>query len=510
MRREPTRRNFLKASAIGTLTLRTKSSRAESVPSGRRRPNLLFLWTDEQRADTMAVYGNKKIRTPNLNKLADQSVVFQRAYVTQPVCTPSRSSVMTGLWPHTNGCTANNIPLRPETPCLPEILKDENYRTAYMGKWHLGDEVFAQHGFEEWVSIEDNYSRYFREGRDRNARSSYHHFLIGCGYSPDSNGKFSREFAARRPIEHGKPKFLERRACDFMRRHRDEPFILYVNFLEPHMPFFGPLDDLHKPEEIDLPSNFADPLEDNEPLRYRVNREYCRAKYGTDEQSFRRLIARYYGLVTLVDQSVGGILKTLDDLDLSDHTIVVYTSDHGDMMGAHQMVEKSVMYEEAVRVPWLMRLPGMSRTGRIIRDPVSHIDLVPTLLELLRYPPDERLPGRSLLPVIRGGTIHEDHVFIEWHPTQEALRRGPHETGLASESQLERVAGDRTRTVIAPDGWKLCLSDVDKCQLFNLTRDPGETTNLFDSGRHKDVIDRLANRIRRWQERVKDALPLPV
>lgn len=152
--------------------------------------------------------------------------------------------------------------------------------------------------------MEDGYGSGYSQGRDRGARSDYHHFLIEHGYQPDSGGEFSRAFAARRPIEHCKPKFLELKACDFLRRHRSESFILYVNFLEPHMPFFGPMDDEHDPKQVQLPANFSDSLEENEPLRYRVIRECCRAKYGEDEKDIRELIARYWGLVTQVDRSV--------------------------------------------------------------------------------------------------------------------------------------------------------------------------------------------------------------
>jgi len=508
-----TRRDFLRAAGTGAAALAMPgcaSRPARAAGAKRRKPNLLFLWTDEQRADTMAAYGNTTIKTPNLNKLAAQSTVFQRAYVTQPVCTPNRSAVMTGLWPHSNGCTMNNIPLSEQTRCLPELLDDPDYQTAYMGKWHLGDEIFAQHGFQEWVSME-YYDAHYSPGRDRSKKPDYHHFLLEHGYRPDGGGKqFSRGFAARRPLEHCKPKFLEFNACDFLRRNRQHPFMLSVNFLEPHMPFFGPLDALHRAEDVPLPGNFNDPLEENEPLRYRINREHCRAKYGPDEQRFRALIARYYGLVSQVDRSVGAILKTLDDLGLADNTIVVYTSDHGDMMGSHQMVEKCVMYEEATRIPWLMRIPQMGRRPRVCRSPVSQIDMVPTLLELMGSEAREQLPGQSLVPMIQGGRVAEDHVFIEWHPGQGSVRRGPHADRLASKETIERLAQESSRAVVSPDGWKLCLSDADKCQLFNLHEDPGETTNLFDSGRHGDVIGRLTEKIHRWQEKVGDSIRVPV
>ena len=499
------RREFVKVAAGVALTGAGVARSQTAAPVRRgRKPNLLFIWTDEQRADTMAAYGNRLIHTPHLNRLAGQSVVFRNAYVTQPVCTPNRSAVMTGLWPHTTGCIKNNVPLPSDVPCLTELLADPDYCTAYMGKWHLGDEIFAQHGFREWVSIEDGYSRYYSEGRSRDARSDYHHFLIDRGYEPDGGGKFSRSFAARRPLEHCKPAFLQRKACDFLRRHRREPFVLYVNFLEPHMPFFGPLDHEHDPREVEVPGNFRDPLEDNEPLRYRIIRECCRARYGAAERDIRELIARYWGLVTQVDRSVGAILATLEELGLADETIVVYTSDHGDMMGSHHMVEKSVMYEEAVRVPWLVRVPGSA--GRLVRAPVSQIDMVPTLLDLMGRMPDARLPGRSLAPLMEGRDIAPEHVFMQWNPDSGAMKVKPGGTRLASKQEQEHLKQERSRAVIAPDGWKLCLSDRDKSQLFNLRDDPGETTNLFDSGRCRDVVSRLTWRIHQWQESVADGV----
>ncbi|MBN2293486.1 MAG: sulfatase-like hydrolase/transferase [Pirellulales bacterium] len=472
------------------------------------KPNVIILWTDEQRADTMAVYGNQSIHAPNLNRLASESVMFQNAYVSQPVCTPSRSTVMTGLWPHASGCTANNIPLPLDIPCYPQLVNDPDYRTGYFGKWHLGDEIFPQHGFEEWESMEDGYRSYYRDFRDKDAKSGYWHYLQDLGYKPDSGGYYSRGFAARLRLEHCKPKFLERKACDFIRRHRDEPFILSVNFLEPHMPFYGPLNEEHSPEQIDLPLNHNDPLEENEPLRYRLLREHYRQNgfEGHDlmsQKGWRRLICNYWGLVTQVDVSVGAILKLVEDLDLTDNTIVVYTSDHGDMMGSHQLLAKTVMYQESVQVPLLMRAPGVK--PHVVRRPVSHIDLVPTLLSLVNYSIPSTLPGCSLAPLIRGENPDADPVFIEWNPAQ---RKSSASIPGVSDEEVERVNQAYTRTVVSPDGWKLCLSDNDKCQLFNLHDDPGETTNLFDDRRHRDVISRLTSKIHAWQESVDDVVDI--
>lgn len=397
---------------------------------------------------------------------------------------------MTGLWPHTTKIYENNIPLNEHTQCFPEMINDPEYQTGYMGKWHLGDEIFPQHGFDEWVSMEDNYWAHYTKTEDpEHTLSDYYHHLVSLGHKTGSYG-FGRNYAAALPFEQSKPKFLERRACNFLRRFRNDPFILYVNFLEPHPPFSGPFNNEHEPAYVDLPENIDDPLEENEPKGYRIMREKTIKRYGYDEENYRKLIAKYWGLVTQVDFCVGEILKTLEELCLTDNTIVVYTSDHGDMMGAHRLVGKRVMYEEAVKVPLLMHVPWMGQKQTMIEQPISHIDLVPTLLELMKSPKPQHLQGESLLPLMKGGKAAKDHVFIEWHPVQ------------GSDVDFH------VRTVISPDGWKLSLFKDDKCQLFNLAKDPGETTNLFYSGKHDDVIKRLTKKIRDWQKQTKDRIEL--
>jgi arylsulfatase len=505
-RKNISRRQFIKTTSVAAL-----GANIIGCQSKPRKPNLLFIWTDEQRADTMSVYGNHKIHAPNLNKLASESVVFKNAYVSQPVCTPSRSTVMTGLWPHQNTLVTNNIPLPEDIKCFPEIANDPDYITGYFGKWHLGDEVFAQHGFQEWESIEDHYRKYYRPGRDRNQMSSYWHFLREKGYTPrPSDNEFNRDFAAGLPLEHCKPKFLELKSIDFMKRNRNKPFMLNINFLEPHMPFFGPLNDEHDPNEVDLPKNYNDPLEDNEPLAYRLERDYLREN-GREgfplktEKDWRRLIANYWGLVTQVDLSVGAILKCLTDLGLDDNTIVVYTSDHGDMMGSHRLVGKGVMYEEAVKVPWLMRIPQFGQRQNLIQGRVSHIDLVPTLLDVMNFKPVQTLPGQSLLPLIHGKHVREDHAFIQWNPSKSQNKNYSDEK-VKPTDEMPSKKNIFFRTVISPDAWKLNLSDYDKCQLFNLNRDPYETTNLFYSGQHQDIIKSLTAKIHKWQESVNDKI----
>jgi arylsulfatase A-like enzyme len=356
------------------------------------------------------------------------------------------------------------------------------------------------------------YRRYYGDDRDTDDRSSYHHFLEELGYDPDpQDGNFSRSFAARLPIDHCKPKFLELETCAFLDRHRAEPFMLYVNFLEPHMPFYGPLDDEHDPNAVTLPANFDDPLEENEPDAYRRKRQSFldRDEYnGNDlktESGWRTLTAHYWGLVTQVDRSVGAILEHLERLGLTDDTIVVHTSDHGDMMGSHRMVTKGVMYEEAARVPWLMRVPALGRKQRRLPRAASHIDLVPTLLELMDSKRDIDLPGKSLCPLMQGEPMPEDHVYIEW-TVPEPYTPGRNPYGRSRQPHEKPV--NHVRTVVAPDGWKLSIHVADRNQLFNLRTDPGETTNVYDVPENQPVIRRLTERITAWQAQVGDELVL--
>jgi arylsulfatase len=483
-------------------------------------PNLLFLFTDEQRYDTLGAYGNGEIHTPNLDRLAATSTVFERAYVTQPVCTPSRATLLTGLYPHTSGCLANNVPLPADVPCLPEMLTPGQYVSGYHGKWHLGDEIFAQHGFDDWVSIEDMYRRYYSPGRDRSARSDYHHLLAENGFTPADGDAFVRRNTARLPEEFSKPAFLAREASRFIRENMSWPFILFVNFLEPHMPFFGPRDSQYEPDDIDLPRNFDAGVAEEQPLKARLLQRYYR-QYGNSglplkgEADWRRLIANYWGLCSLVDTHVGTILNTLEDCGLWDETIILYTSDHGDMMGSHRLVAKSVMFEEAVRVPLLIRLPGQS-VSRRIATPVSQVDLVPTLLDLMVQKIPPHVQGKSLKAVLQGDPPLREDIFIEWNGRDCGMKRfaGNEEypdflAEIATPQEFAAAIEDPVRTVITADGWKFNCSARGEHELYNLGDDPLEMTNLAGESESRPIMKELARSIRRWQARTGDTARLP-
>jgi arylsulfatase A-like enzyme len=470
--------------------------------AAHRKPNLVLFLPDQQRADSIACYGGVKVHASNLNKLASESVIFERTYVTHPVCTPSRSSLMTGTWPHTNGCTRNSVPLDGRFCVFPGLMEDRDYRAAYIGKWHLGEEGPIGRGFDEWISTDDN--------------GDYTNFLVSRGIAPDNqNGRFSELAISNLPIELSRPKFLEKCACEFIEKHQRDPFILVVGFVEPHSPYNGPLNDEHPLDQIELDPTATRPESGNIPLRYRLMREWQQAEavldrerlptqlfFGVTPEEYRSIRQRYLGLVTLVDQSIGAILACLERFGLTDNTIIVHTSDHGDSLGAHQLFGKETMFEEATRVPLLVRLPGQ-RASKTIPQPISHIDFVPTLLDLLGQPNHFQCAGKSLLPLITEEASERENVFLEWAPNRTKVKKG---TKLARRRLVKRAVEESTRTIVTPDGWKLCLRDKDLNELYNLNEDPSETHNLYSDRQYASVMSRLTGEISRWQESASDKL----
>lgn len=468
----------------------------------KRPSNLVIFLPDQQRVDTLACYGNEKVHAPNLNKLAADSVVFQRPYVTQPVCSPSRASLMTGLWPHTSGCTNNGFPVDPKVATLPQLLGGER-RAGYIGKWHLRDETPIQRGFHEWVSVE--------------GASDYSQFLIKNGIKPDKNRSFSALTVSNLPLEFSQADFLQRQACDFIKRNQSEPFILVVSFVEPHSPYNGPFNDEHHLTEKDIDGSGLRPEQNDIPLRYRLLHEWQNDKASKDKtvRQFRfgitpaeclTLRQKYFGLITLIDRSIGQILACLENAGLMDHTVIAHTSDHGDLLGDHGLFGKGVMYEQAVCVPLLLRLPG--GPPKMINRRISHIDFVPTLIDVLERRPPVPLAGISLKPLIFGDDGRPRNIFIEWNPYKKTEKRLKPETALAPMRSVNRAIRESTRTVIMPDGWKLSLRDNDLCELYNLSKDPSEQRNLYYTGQFKEVIDHGTEEIHRWQKETSDTVQL--
>ena len=481
------------------------------------RPNLLLIFTDQQRADTMRCYGNSFVTTPNLDALAARSFVFENAYVSQPVCTPSRSTILTGQWPHTNGCVRNNVALQRETPTLAEMAP-ANAATGYIGKWHLGDEITAQHGFETWVSIEDYYRAHYSDAADLERRSDYHRFLLDHGFEPNAEKEggevFSRRMAANMPVEFTKASFTGGEAARFLREKRDSQFVLCVNFLEPHSPYMGKLGEQIDPDAVPLGPHFLTPPDDDASGWHRFRAAMYGAKNVEDwdlrqEAGWRNIRARYLGNVNLVDRAVGEILAALEESGQADNTIVAFTSDHGDMLGDHGTLAKCVMYEEAVRVPLLIHVPWLSPQGQRVPGRISQIDLAPTLLDLLGQPLPDHLQGVSRTPVLTGDdSLADNDVVIEWSPDPKVSSAAKEVEGFSA-ADIERLSRQHWRTIISADGWKLTIYTDDRDELYNLNTDPDELTNRIDDPALEPRLAELTERLLEWQRQTKDELALP-
>ncbi|SRR5579883_3045202 len=481
----------------------------------KRPKNLLFLWTDEQRTDTLGASGNPRIRTPNIDRIAEHGVFFENAYCTQPVCSPSRATIMTGVYPHTHQLFSNNQLLTTEIPTLAELLRPAGYTCGYVGKWHLGNELTPQRGFEQfWRSTEDNYTHY----HSSTGYSTYHHFLTERGFvphdrTPDGRTIFSRPTAARLPEEVGKPAYQAREATRFLEEFRDQPFFLSVNFLEPHMPFFGPWDGVYGADDVSLAESWHLPMDETVPLRFRALRERFATTnphvYTNDEAGWKDLKARYWGLCSLVDKYVGQILERLDKLGLIEDTLIVYTSDHGDQMGDHRLVAKCVPFEGAVRVPLIIASPDLA--PRRLATPTSQIDLVPTILDLLGQPRPAHLQGKSLVPLLQNGdqAPADAEIVVEWHGW-DGLPKDLSESSAYSHLIATRPElGPTEMRSIRRGRWKLNVHLSGEHELYDLQDDPGEMRNAFWDPANTEMVRSLYERLRRWQTRHADPLALP-
>ena len=391
----------------------------ESEPS--HHPNILLFISDQQRTDTLGCYGNPWIRSPHQDALAARSFLFENTYVTQPVCTPARGSLITGLYPHTHGCMVNRDKLADRFASLAEMLPD-SYRTAHFGKWHLGDDSTCQHGFDEWVSSEDDHrDRYTRPGLPF---SSYYYWMREQGIEPEdrcATGEliFSPEQRSRLGAEHQMAAYVAGHAERFIRANSARPWLLVFSTFEPHPPMHGPYNGLYDARAIpNRPTFQAFPEGHSLFNRSRAGHHPNPRMPGESWRDGAHLLeqrANYYGNVKIIDDAVGRMVRVLEESGQMDRTIFAFTSDHGEMLGDHSMMGKRAFYDESARVPLLLSVPWLTRTQRRFEGVFGHADLVPTLLDLAGLALPDALQGRSLAGALNGDLDLRRHVaFMEW------------------------------------------------------------------------------------------------
>jgi len=426
-----------------------------------RRPNILILFTDQQRFDAMGCAGNSEIRTPNMDALAASGVRFTQACTSTPICVAARMSMVTGHRVSRHRFPANNkLPgAAPDLPTLMTCLHDAGYWNQAIGKTHFRGRHYGFHRFESAEEVrhsflEDDYLIYLRENKIPTRFPNGHRDILY--FQPQTNGI---------ALEHHKSTWVTRRSIEFLRRHRrynrDRPFFLFASWTAPHPPFAPPepYDEMYPPDGMGLPEFPERPLS-TLPAACWGHRARLDGMHR-DPDRLRRVRALYYGLVSQVDDGVGEVLGELQRLGLDQDTIVIFSSDHGEMLGDHGLSQKNVPYEHSVRIPLIVRWPEVTQPGAICDDLVGINDIFPTLIQGLglEYPQATGpLTGDSFLRCCGAGLgIERDGFFIDYGH---------------GKSRWVALRGRRYKYVLWASGGRE--------ELFDLEADPWETTNLIE------------------------------
>jgi len=465
---------------------------------GGRMPNILWICADQQRFDTISGLNNQHVRTPNLQKLMGESVTFTHAFVQNPVCSPSRASFLTGRYPHTTGLRANGQRIRPNERLVTRILADHGYTCGLAGKMHLSP---CEGGRNE-ERIDDGYQAFWwsHDLSDQwPGKNMWHVWLKDKGIKwPEAP---PRTPAWGVPIDpaYTQTAWCSEMAMQFMRQQRNfNPWLMSVNIFQPHHPFWPTKDyfDRYDPDKLPSPAFHQGEL-DSKPVYQRVDHQ---GAYGgtaisfakTDDLTHRKVTAAYYAMIEQVDTEVGRMLKTLEDTGQADNTIVIYMSDHGEMLGDHGIYLKGpYFYDCAMRVPLMIRWPGRYKAGLRSDALVEMVDLVPTLLDAAGIPVHSGVQGRSLTRVLTGqSTKHRDSVYSEHFDSSSLYQTPP----MAACIRTERHK--LTYFHNSPAG-----------ELYDLEKDPGEVENLWVSPRAKDIRQEMMEKLVGRMVETVDPLP---
>ena len=470
----------------------------------QQRPNILLVITDQQRADTMPGEAPPALRTPHLHWLAERGTTFRNAFCTSPICTPARCSILTGLYPHTTGVVANYQPEDPgmsvpeEARMLADYLRPEGYACGYSGKWHLptGDD---RRGFSDFV---ERLTQWDVDSEDTDDALQFGRRVgveLGDTYTtylnPAEHNAPQTGGATKLPLAFHPSTLMAQRAASFVRRMADDPrpFCLVYSCIEPHP--LGtiynispcPFDRMYAPAQMPLPVTRRDA---RAPLIVR-SRNY-KGLLPTDDYSdaeLQAMTAGYFGAVSYVDHLLGILLEALLSTNQFDDTLILFTSDHGEMLGHHRMLKKGpVMFDDMVRVPLLAKAPNVcesSEEGGL----VSHVDLVPTALSYAGLTPPANLPGLDLRGCIEGS-------------------KGPPCTGLPMEYH-STTWGDAAWPLRAwrTRDWKYVEAPGGDDELYHLTEDPGETRNLASDPKCAVVRHGLRDDLHAWVRGSADPWP---
>ena len=425
-----------------------------------KAPNILFIQADQMAAPALPAYGHPVVKAPHISKLAEGGVVFESAYCNSPLCAPSRFSMLSGLLPSAIEAYDNAAEFPAAVPTFAHALRTRGYRTVLSGKMHfVGPDQL--HGFEERLTT-DIYPADFGwtpDWEQPEANQDYFHTMLSVVQAGTCQRSLQIDFDNEAAFQ------AERALYDLARAAAARPFFLLASFTHPHDPYTITPDywDRYQDSEIDLPAVPAIPFAEQDPHSQRLYRCIGRDRYDLTEARVRNARHAYYGAISYIDDKVGALLAALEASGQADNTIVIFTADHGDMLGERGLWYKMTFFEWAARVPLIIHAPGRFQSRRVAAK-ASLADLYPTLVDLAGglmggVSPEtaEPLEGRSLLPLLEGGALAgPDRVLGEY-------------LGEAAAGPLVMVREGRHKYVVGEGA---------PARLFDLEADPRELDNL--------------------------------
>lgn len=458
----------------------------------RKKPNILFIMCDQMRYDAVGCAGNPHVQTPHLDRLAASGVHFTNAYTPDPICVPARASLTTGCYPHKcTGRKTNSGEIREGFPLLGEELNRRGYDTYAMGKLHYAPYLPPGHGrtthglqTTELAESGRMLSKFDPHHKQSGLEDylDYLHTVGWGGYSRGHGLGNNDVYPAPSPIpeEHYVDTWAAERGLHYLREHMaqrpERPFFMWVSFPKPHSAFDPPrpYDKLYDPRAMPAPTGSAELLQQRGLDELFANNE----KYMWDLLSpeARKVIkAYYYGLITHQDKQIGKLLDFLDDHELTEETIVIYTADHGEMLGDFGLYFKSNMYNGSVRVPLIIRYPHKLAGGQASDALAGLQDLLPTMLSLADAPLDKQVDGIDLSAVIT-----------------DPSKGRPYYISQCGETPLQKY-------MIASREWKYIYHQLGGVEeLYDQLHDPHELNNLADAPQHQDVKSLLRNELLHW------------
>jgi len=455
------RREFMKIGGFSAASPLTRCSNRN-----QKQPNILFILTDQQTWRAMSCIGNPHLSTPVMDRLANEGVRFEQTYSTNPLCSPARSCLLTGRMPHETGVNWNSLPIKPGIPNMGKIFRENGYRTVWAGKWHLPGNYPVLKTFDGFEVL-----------------------------------PFHDETRGRREYQFGDltDEPLADAVVQFLNQPPDKPFLLGVSFMNPHdccyvvrkQDNYPSANEIHEPLPP-LPSNFA--ISPDEPQFIQEKRtiipygDIVRRASNWDENKWRAYLWNYYRMTERVDAALGKVLKALDDNGLSENTLVIFTSDHGDGVASHRWVGKACLYEESVRIPlifrWTKRIPA-GRTDQV--NLVSQLDLLPTLCDYTGIPKLPEFRGHSLKKII-------DNPKTKWREY------------VVSEVADDRNNPKRKGRMLRTGRYKYNIFShgARNEQLFDLKNDPGETQNLAYEPTMQKILNEHRRLLDEWMKKTND------